>query len=99
MIPARNEICAHAQDFLANNKFLLSILVALGHYTLLEMLDVFRPRAVVKQSGARTCSSLVVVPVASSPPAPHQTLLLQPSTTGVISWSVVRKTVSVPKKQ
>jgi hypothetical protein len=83
--------------FFASEEFILSILVPLGHYTLLKMLDVFRLSAIVEQSGATTYSNLVVVPVATRPPAPHQTR--RHSTTGFISFSVVRKTVLVPKKQ
>lgn len=84
VIPAKSAVCAHAQDFLggggANDGFLLSILQTLVHYTLLEILDVFRLCAVVEQSGAPTNSSLVVVPVVSSPAAPHQTRLPLPPT-------------------
>jgi len=57
MIPARNEIYMRMRKiFLANDEFLLSVLVALDHYTLLEMLDVFRLPA-VEQSGAPAYSS------------------------------------------
>jgi hypothetical protein len=83
--------------FFANEEFILSILVALGHYTLLKMLDVFRLSAIVEQSGATTYNNLVVVPLATRPPAPHQTRRQSP--TGVISLCLVRKTVLVPKKQ
>lgn len=40
----------HMRKIFLANEFLLSILVALGHYTLLEMLDVFRLPAVVEQA-------------------------------------------------
>ena len=39
------------KSFLAN-EFLLSVLVALGHYMLLEMLDVFSQCAIAEQSVA-----------------------------------------------
>jgi hypothetical protein len=67
MIPARNTIDAHAQDFVGNDELLLSNVSALAHYTLLEMLDVFS-LCVVEQSVAPTSSSPVIRLIVSSPP-------------------------------
>jgi hypothetical protein len=40
MIPATNVTDAHAQNFVANHKLLLTILQTFAYYTILEMLDV-----------------------------------------------------------
>jgi len=40
MIPARDAINAHAQDFVEKGELLLRILKAFAHCALLEMLDV-----------------------------------------------------------
>jgi len=71
MIPVRNAVDAHAQDFIVKNKLLISIVKhsynALAHYKLLRKDDVFSLCAVVEQPVAPTNSSPLVPPIASSP--------------------------------
>jgi hypothetical protein len=80
MIPARIATYAHAQDFMANDEFLLPILKAqhnaFAHNTLLEMLDVFS-LCVAVQMSVDPAQSTPVVPSAASRPrtAPDMPIL------------------------
>jgi hypothetical protein len=71
MVPARNAIDAHAQDFVMNDELLLPILQAFAQctrsYALLEMLDVLSLHAVLQISVSPTNNST------ANPPPPSQT--------------------------
>jgi hypothetical protein len=49
MMPTRTEVDVHEQHF-ALNEELLVILIALAHYTLLKMLDIFTMFVLVEES-------------------------------------------------
>ena len=87
MIPARNTIDTHAQDFVVNEELLLTIWKhshnAFAYPTILKVLDVFSLSAVIRHPDAPTNSSPIVQTRVSSPRTAPDTPVA-----GIISWSV-----------
>lgn len=55
------ETDVHTQNFALNEEFLLAILIALAHYTLLKMLHIFSLCVIVEESVA-PASNIPVFP-------------------------------------
>ena len=77
IIPTRNVIDAHAQEFVVNNELLLPILKAfagaLAGHTLLEIFDIFQPFSIRREVCRTFRHQSIWAPTARSPPTAPDT--------------------------